>query len=67
MGETNATIELRVACQSLLSSRHTYQNDSHGMTIIEVSNLFESCCFETVGFINNQQFRVTTVLGIGVD
>ena len=53
--EADSRVQLRVAGESFLQTRHANEHDANISTIVEVAELFKACGFETVGFINHEQ------------
>jgi hypothetical protein len=48
-------MELRVAGKSLLKARHADQHHAHVSAVVEVAQLLEAGCFESVCFVNHEQ------------
>ena len=55
MDEADPRVQLRVAGESFLQTRHTNEHDSNVSAIVEVTELFKARGFETVGFIDDEQ------------
>ena len=53
--EADSRVQLRVAGESFLQTRHTNEHDSNVSAIVEVTELFKARGFETVGFIDDEQ------------
>jgi hypothetical protein len=55
MHEANSGIQLGVARQALLQTGHANPHKPDVATIIEVAELFETGCFEALGFVDDDQ------------
>lgn len=56
VGETDATVELRVAGQTFFDAGHSDEDDAHGVPIEIVADLFEAGGLEAVCLVDNEQF-----------
>jgi hypothetical protein len=55
MDEADTRVQLRVAGQAFLESRHADQHHAHLSTVVEVAQLLEAGRFQSVGFVNHEQ------------
>jgi len=53
--ETHARVQLCVAGESFLQTRHANEHDANVSAIVEIAELFEARGFESVGFIYDEQ------------
>lgn len=67
VGESDAAVKLRVAAESFLDTGHADEDDAHSVAVVEVADLFKSGGLEPVGFVDDEQFGVSAVLGFGVN
>lgn len=55
--EADAGVELRISGQALFDSGHTDEHEADLAAVVVVPQLFESCCAEPVGLVDDDQFR----------
>ena len=67
VGEADAAVELGVAGEAFFDAGHADEDDAHPVAVVEVADLFEPGGFESVGFVDDEQFGVPAVLGLGVN
>ena len=61
VGEADAAVELGVAGEPFLDAGHADEDDAYPVAIVEVADLFEASGFESICFIDAEQFGVPTV------
>lgn len=66
MSEANAAVELGVSGEPFLDAGHADEDDAHPVAVVKVADLFEASGFESVGFVDDEQFGVPTVLRLHV-
>src|SRR5207302_4111880 len=54
-GRSRPAVQLRVAGKSLLQAWHTDQHHANLSTVVEIAQLLEAGCFESVGFVHQEQ------------
>lgn len=67
MGETDPAVELGVAGESLFDAWHLDGDDAYVAAVEVVADLLEAGGFESVGFVDDQQFGAAAGAGFGMD
>jgi hypothetical protein len=63
VGEADAAVELRVACEAFLQAGHADEDQADRVAVEDVAQLFLAGGLEAVGFVDDEQLDVPHVRG----
>ena len=62
MGKAHAGIELRIACQTLFQAGHTDEYQTESLTVIQITQHFQTGHLQAVGFVDENEFTALVIL-----